>query len=79
MSQLTTLPVLDVVQLSGVHHGIEFSQEWIDLIHKVAAISHGRAHPMYVPMWVDDESLAQKLADDQAVQDTQNFTQIWMS
>ncbi|ENF1239659.1 hypothetical protein ACEPCY_001695 [Salmonella enterica subsp. enterica serovar Infantis] len=73
VSQLTTLPVLDVVQLSGVHPGIEFSQGPIDLIHKVAAISHGRAHPMYVPMWVDDESLAQKLADDQAVQDTQKF------
>lgn len=73
VSQLTTLPVLDVVQLSGVHPGIEFSQGPIDLIHKVAAISRGRAHPMYVPMWVDDESLAQKLADDQAVQDTQKF------
>lgn len=73
VSQLTTLPTLDVVQLSGVHPGIEFSQGPIDLIHKLAAISHGKAHPMYVPMWVDDESLAAKLAGDQAVLDTQQY------
>lgn len=73
VSQLTSLPSLDVVQLSGVHPGIEFSQGPVDLIHKIAAISHGKAHPMYVPMWVDDESLAEKLAGDQAVLDTQKF------
>lgn len=73
VSQLTTLPMLEVIQLSGVHPGIEFSQGPIDLIHKVAAISHGRAHPMYVPMWVEDESLAKKLAADPAVLDTQKF------
>jgi DNA-binding transcriptional regulator LsrR (DeoR family) len=28
---------------------------------------------MYVPMWVDDESLAQKLASDPAVVDTQQY------
>ncbi|WP_058911389.1 sugar-binding transcriptional regulator [Entomohabitans teleogrylli] len=73
VSKLTSLPALDVVQLSGVHPGIEFSQGPIDLIHKLAAISHGKAHPMYVPMWVDDESLAGKLSDDQAVLDTQQY------
>ncbi len=73
VSQLTSLPTLDVVQLSGVHPGIEFSQGPIDLIHKIAAISNGKAHPMYVPMWVDDESLAEKLASDQAVLDTQQY------
>ena len=73
VSKLTTLPVLDVVQLSGVHPGIEFSQGPIDLIHKIAAISNGKAHPMYVPMWVDDEGLAVKLAGDQAVLDTQQY------
>ncbi|WP_434586989.1 sugar-binding transcriptional regulator [Klebsiella sp. R390] len=73
VSQLVSLPSLDVVQLSGVHPGIEFSQGPVDLIHKIAAISHGKAHPMYVPMWVDDESLADKLSGDQAVLDTQKF------
>ncbi|WP_312946144.1 sugar-binding domain-containing protein [Superficieibacter sp.] len=73
VSQLNALPALDVVQLSGVHPGIEFSQGPIDLIHKIAALSHGKAHPMYVPMWVDDEGLAEKLAEDQAVLDTQQF------
>lgn len=73
VSQLVSLPSLDVVQLSGVHPGIEFSQGPIDLIHKIAAISHGKAHPMYVPMWVDDESLADKLSDDPAVLDTQKY------
>lgn len=73
VSQLVSLPSLDVVQLSGVHPGIEFSQGPVDLIHKIAAISHGKAHPMYVPMWVDDESLAEKLAGDQAVLDAQKF------
>ncbi|MBY4890731.1 hypothetical protein K5Y32_22665 [Pantoea sp. DY-15] len=73
VSQLTNLPPLDVVQLSGVHPGIEFSQGPIDLIHRLSAISQGKAHPMYVPMWVDDESLAEKLASDPAVVDTQQF------
>ncbi|CAH4989229.1 TPA: hypothetical protein P7484_004805 [Klebsiella pneumoniae] len=73
VSQLVSLPPLEVVQLSGVHPGIEFSQGPVDLIHKIAAISHGKAHPMYVPMWVDDESLAKKLSGDQAVLDTQKF------
>lgn len=73
VSRLTTLPALDVVQLSGVHPGIEFSQGPIDLIHKIAAISHGKAHPMYVPMWVDDEELAEKLAGDPAVLETQKY------
>ncbi|WP_233980831.1 sugar-binding transcriptional regulator [Pectobacterium versatile] len=73
VSKLTALPTLDVVQLSGVHPGIEFSQGPIDLIHKIATVSHGKAHPMYVPMWVDDEELAKKLAGDQAVLDTQKY------
>lgn len=73
VSKLTSLPAIDVVQLSGVHPGIEFSQGPIDLIHKIAAISQGKAHPMYVPMWVDDEELAAKLAGDQAVLDTQRY------
>ncbi|PIJ49980.1 hypothetical protein BL250_17310 [Erwinia sp. OLTSP20] len=73
VSKLGDLPPLDVVQLSGVHPGIAFSQGPIDLIHKIAAVSGGKAHPMYVPMWVDDESLATKLASDQAVLDTQQY------
>ncbi|XBS71891.1 sugar-binding domain-containing protein [Acerihabitans sp. KWT182] len=73
VSKLSALPGLDVVQLSGVHPGIEFSQGPIDLIHKIAAISHGKAHPMYVPMWVDDEGLAEKLAGDPAVLETQQY------
>lgn len=43
VSKLSKLPPLDVVQLSGVHPGIEFSQGPIDLIHKIAAISQGKA------------------------------------
>lgn len=73
VSQLASLPTLDVVQLSGVHPGIAYNQGPIELIHKLAAISNGKAHPMYVPMWVDDESLARKLASDQAVLDTQQY------
>ncbi len=73
VNQLKNLPPLDVIQLSGVHPGIEFSQGPIDLIHRIAAISNGKAHPMYVPMWVDDESVADKLAGDQAVLDTQKY------
>lgn len=73
VSQLASLPPLDVIQLSGVHPGIEFSQGPIDIIHKIAAISHGKAHPMYVPMWVEDESLANKLAQDPAVVDTRQY------
>ncbi|MGP2522403.1 sugar-binding transcriptional regulator [Pantoea ananatis] len=73
VNQLTSLPALDIVQLSGVHPGIEFSKGPIDLIHRLSAISQGKAHPMYVPMWVDDESLAEKLASDPAVIYTQQY------
>lgn len=81
VSKLSKLPPLDVVQLSGVHPGIEFSQGPIDLIHKIAAISQGKAHPMYVPMWVDDEELAARLAGDPAVLDTQQYYSqlMWLS
>ncbi|HEF8772498.1 TPA: hypothetical protein RG734_001491 [Providencia stuartii] len=73
VSQLESLPPLDVVQLSGVHPGIEFSQGPIDLIHKIASVSQGKAYPMYVPMWVDDKNLALKLCEDPAVMETQKF------
>lgn len=72
-NQLTYLPHIDVVQLSGVHPGIEFTQGPIDIIHKIAAISHGEAHPMYVPMWVNNESLAAKLSEDLSVQNTKKY------
>lgn len=72
-NQLTYLPHIDVVQLSGVHPGIEFTQGPIDIIHKITAISHGEAHPMYVPMWVNNESLAAKLSEDLSVQNTKKY------
>lgn len=77
VSQLVSLPPLEVVQLSGVHPGIEFSQGPVDLIHKIAAISHGKAHPMYVPMWVDDESLAKNYRVIRQCWTLRNFIRKW--
>lgn len=73
VNQLKFLPKIDVVQLSGVHPGIVFSQGPVDLIYKIATISQGVAHPMYVPMWVSDENLALKLSDDLSVKNTRNY------
>lgn len=64
INALPALPPIEVVQLSGVHPKIEFHQNPIDLIHKMAAVSQGKAHPIYLPMWVDHEALKSQLESD---------------
>lgn len=64
INHLHDIPPLDVIQLSGVHPQIEFNQGPIDLIHKMAAISQGKAHPIYLPMWVENEELKSQLISD---------------
>ncbi|WP_226950940.1 sugar-binding transcriptional regulator [Rouxiella sp. S1S-2] len=73
VSTLRELPPLHVVQLAGVHPKIEFSQSPIDLIHKIASISNGKAYPIYLPMWVDDENVARQIANDQFVAEARRF------
>ncbi len=64
---LTRLPALDVVQIAGAHAGLEFSQNSIDLVHRIASIGKGTPHPIYVPMWVEDESTAKHLMCEPSV------------
>lgn len=73
INNLHDIPSLDVVQLSGVHHKIEFNQGPIDLIHKMAAISQGKAHPIYLPMWVESEDLKSQLENDQYITEACGF------
>ncbi|QWA12920.1 DNA-binding transcriptional regulator [Sodalis ligni] len=64
---LTHLPVLDVVQAAGAQPGMEFSHNSIELIHRIATISGGKAHPIYIPMWVDNEETARNLLREPSV------------
>ncbi len=64
---LTRLPVLDVVQAAGAQPGMDFSHNSIELVHRIANISGGKAHPIYIPMWVDNEETARNLLREPSV------------
>ncbi|XBS71264.1 sugar-binding domain-containing protein [Acerihabitans sp. KWT182] len=58
---LTRLPMLDVVQATGAQPGMDFAHNSIELVHRIANISGGKAHPIYIPMWVDNVETARNL------------------
>ena len=64
---LSHLPVLDVVQATGAQPGMDFSHNSIELVHRIAAISGGKAHPIYIPMWVDNVETARNLLREPSV------------
>lgn len=64
---LTHLPKVDVVQVAGTLATIEYSQNPVELVHRMAKLSGGNPHPLYVPMWVDNPTLAKQLSKDSSV------------
>ncbi|CTV66851.1 sugar-binding transcriptional regulator [Escherichia albertii] len=64
---LKHLPFLDVVQATGALPGMEFSHNSIELVHRIAQVGEGKAHPIYIPMWVDSPETAQNLLREPSV------------
>ncbi|WP_025121707.1 MULTISPECIES: sugar-binding transcriptional regulator [unclassified Serratia (in: enterobacteria)] len=64
---LTHLPFLDVVQATGALPGMEFSHNSIELVHRIAQVGGGKAHPIYIPMWVDNLETARNLLREPSV------------
>ncbi len=64
---LTRLPKVDVVQVAGTLSFLEYSQNPVELVHRMASLSGGNPYPLYVPMWVDDPSLASRLNKETSV------------
>jgi DNA-binding transcriptional regulator LsrR (DeoR family) len=56
---LTKLPLIDVVQAIGSLAGAEYAQSSVELVHRLAALSRGTAYPLYLPMWFEDQALAE--------------------
>ncbi|WP_081298487.1 sugar-binding transcriptional regulator [Gilliamella sp. wkB108] len=58
---LKTLPPLEVVQTTGAYPNIDFEQNSIGLVQRIAKVSKGKAYPIYLPMWVEDKETAKQL------------------
>jgi DNA-binding transcriptional regulator LsrR (DeoR family) len=61
---ITSLPRIDVVQAIGSLVGEEYSQSSVDLVHRIAALSRGTAYPLYMPMWMEDSALVERLRSE---------------
>jgi DNA-binding transcriptional regulator LsrR (DeoR family) len=64
---LTTLPLIDVVQAIGSLAGAEYAQSSVDLVHRLAALSRGTAYPLYLPMWLEDKALVERLRNEPSI------------
>src|SRR5882757_2908366 len=64
---LTHLPKVDVVQAAGSPAGLDFSQNPVELVHRLASLSGGEAYPVYAPMWAEDPQLIQRLRQEPSV------------
>ncbi|WP_373818240.1 sugar-binding transcriptional regulator [Glaesserella sp.] len=73
IAKLHDLPPVDVIQLSGVHPKIQFNQGPIDLVHKMASLTQGKAYPIYLPMWVENEETVAQLVNDPYVAEARKF------
>lgn len=58
---LTSLAKVDVVQVAGNPSGLEFPHHPVELVRRIAGVSGGRPYPIYAPMWVDEEAVAEHL------------------
>ncbi|HWK46967.1 MAG TPA: sugar-binding domain-containing protein [Stellaceae bacterium] len=67
---LTGLPKVDVIQVAGSPAGLDFSQNPVELVHRIAGISGGTAFPIYGPMWAEDPQLMRRLRMEPSIADT---------
>lgn len=65
--ELTSLPKVDIVQVAGNPSGLEFTEHPVELVRRIAGVSGGRPYPIYAPMWVDEEALAEHLRAETAI------------
>lgn len=65
---LNTLPVCDVVQLTGMAGAI--TANGTDLVRRISEVSGGRSWPMYAPLVVPDARTAESLSGNQQIQET---------
>jgi DNA-binding transcriptional regulator LsrR (DeoR family) len=64
---ISRLPKVSVVQVAGGLMELEFPQNSVDLVYRMAAAGHGTAYPIFLPMWVEDPSLVERLRTEPAV------------
>jgi DNA-binding transcriptional regulator LsrR (DeoR family) len=64
---ISRLPRISVVQVAGGLAELEFPQNSVDLVYRMAAAGHGTAYPIFLPMWVEDPSLVERLRTEPAV------------
>jgi DNA-binding transcriptional regulator LsrR (DeoR family) len=64
---LAWLPKVDVIQAAGSPAGLDFSQSPVDLVHRFASVSGGRAFPLFGPMWAEDPKLIQGLREEPSI------------
>jgi DNA-binding transcriptional regulator LsrR (DeoR family) len=65
---LTTLPICDVVQLTGMAGTI--TTNGADLVRRISEISGGRSWPLYAPLVVSDARTAESLSNTMQIQET---------
>jgi DNA-binding transcriptional regulator LsrR (DeoR family) len=64
---LRKLPKVDVVQVTGAPTGLDFEHGPVDLVHRIAGVSGGKAFAIYGPMWVDDPKVIRSLKGEKAI------------
>jgi DNA-binding transcriptional regulator LsrR (DeoR family) len=64
---VSELPKVNVVQVAGGLASLEFPQNSVDLVHRMASAGQGTAYPVFLPMWVEDPALVDRLKAEPAV------------
>lgn len=64
---VSRLPKINVVQVTGGLSTLEFPQNSLDLVHRVASAGQGTAYPVFLPMWVEDPALVDRLKTEPTV------------
>ena len=64
---VSRLAKVNVVQVVGGLAALEFPQNSVDLVHRMASAGNGTAYPLFLPMWVEDPALAGRLKTEPAV------------
>lgn len=67
VAALTTLPRVEVVQLTGAIALPDFDSSAVDIVRRAARLSGGKAHVFYAPFVLDTKSSADALRRQQAV------------
>ena len=69
VAALTSLPRVEVVQLTGAIALPDFDSSAVDIVRRAARLSGGRAHVFYAPFVLDTKASADALRRQQAVVD----------